>query len=213
MVGVKMQITEGVNKFQRLQVANLRNHHGEQGVRGDVERHAEKEVGAALIQLAAQTAILDMELEQHVAGWQRHFTDFRGIPSGDNDPTAVRLGPDHGYRFRDLVDRAAIRAAPTPPLRPVNPAKIAIFIRPFVPNTDAIVLQIPNVCLPAKKPEQLVDDRFDMDFFGRHEWKTFPQVEARLGAEQADRASPRAVRARTPLLQNQFEQAMVLEHG
>jgi cation diffusion facilitator family transporter len=115
--------------------------------------------------------------------------------------------------LHDLVDRAVIRAAPTPPLRPVNPAKIAIFIRPFVPNTDAIVLQIPNVCLPAKKPEQLVDNRFEVDLFGRHQWKIFPQVEACLGAEQADRACPRAVRARTPLLQNQFEQAMVLEHG
>src|SRR5436309_2220114 len=59
----------------------LRGHHvGEQCVASDVERHAEEQVGAALVQLAGQPSFGDVELEERVAGRQRHLRDLPDIP-------------------------------------------------------------------------------------------------------------------------------------
>ena len=53
MILVKVQIAEGVNEFAGAQIADLRDHHREQGVGSDVERHAEEQIGAPLIELTA----------------------------------------------------------------------------------------------------------------------------------------------------------------
>lgn len=42
MVCVKMQVAEGVDEFPRFQIADLRNHQGQQGVAGNIEGHAQK---------------------------------------------------------------------------------------------------------------------------------------------------------------------------
>jgi len=47
MVLVKVQIAKGMNEFAGTQIADLRDHHREQRVRRDVERYAEKQIGAA----------------------------------------------------------------------------------------------------------------------------------------------------------------------
>jgi hypothetical protein len=47
---------------------DLRDHQRQQRVRGDIERHAEEDVGAALVELARQPAVGHVELEQRVAG-------------------------------------------------------------------------------------------------------------------------------------------------
>ena len=52
MVLVEMQIAEGVDEIARLQIADLRHHHGEERVGGDVEGHTQKKIAAALVQLA-----------------------------------------------------------------------------------------------------------------------------------------------------------------
>src|SRR5689334_17753137 len=62
VVGVEMKVAERVDKCARFQIANLRSHEGEQGVGSDVERDAKEEVGAALIELAAQLTVLNEEL-------------------------------------------------------------------------------------------------------------------------------------------------------
>ena len=73
MVRVEVQVAEGVHKRARLQLTNLRDHQRQQRIRGDVERHAEKQIRAALIKLATQFALLREELEQRVARRQRHL--------------------------------------------------------------------------------------------------------------------------------------------
>ena len=50
---VLVDVAAGPDEFADVEVALLREHVGEQGV-GDVERHAEEEVGAALVELARQ---------------------------------------------------------------------------------------------------------------------------------------------------------------
>ena len=55
----------------------------------DVERHAEEKIGAALVKLATQLAVLDVELEERVAGRQRHASNSRRVPRADDEPAAV----------------------------------------------------------------------------------------------------------------------------
>src|ERR1700674_1011873 len=68
MILVKVQIAESVDELAGAQLADLRDHHREQRIRGDVEGHAEKQIGAALIKLAAQLAVAHVKLEENVAG-------------------------------------------------------------------------------------------------------------------------------------------------
>ena len=54
MVLVKVKIAESVNEFGRCETTDLCDHPREQRVGGNVERHAEEKIGAALVKLAAQ---------------------------------------------------------------------------------------------------------------------------------------------------------------
>ena len=72
VVEVEVGVAEGVHEVARLEVADLGHHHRQQRVGGDVERHAEEDVGGALVELAGEPAVGDVELEQRVARRQRH---------------------------------------------------------------------------------------------------------------------------------------------
>jgi hypothetical protein len=54
MVAVDMAVAAGPDEVADVEVALLREHVREQGVARDVERHAEEDVGAALVELAAE---------------------------------------------------------------------------------------------------------------------------------------------------------------
>ncbi len=57
VVLIDVEVAEGVDELLGLKAGYLRDHAGEQGVGGDVERDAEEEVGAALVELATETAV------------------------------------------------------------------------------------------------------------------------------------------------------------
>ena len=63
VVLVEMQIAKRVDEVAGLQAADLRDHQREQRVAGDVERHAQENIRAALVKLAAQLAIAHVKLE------------------------------------------------------------------------------------------------------------------------------------------------------
>src|SRR5665811_2131501 len=63
MVEVEVRVTEGVDEVARLELADLRDHPRQQRVGGDVERHTEEDVRRALVQLAGESAVGDVELE------------------------------------------------------------------------------------------------------------------------------------------------------
>jgi len=101
MVAVKVKVAESMDERAWLQTAHLRRHHGEQRVGGDVERHTQKQIRAALIQLAAQLAFVGVKLKQNVARRQGHLVEFARVPRADNVPAARWVVPD---LFDDLVD-------------------------------------------------------------------------------------------------------------
>src|SRR5690625_2100286 len=57
VIQVKVRITKGMHEDPQFQVADLGNHHGQQGIGGYVEGHAQEDVGAALVELAVKRAI------------------------------------------------------------------------------------------------------------------------------------------------------------
>jgi hypothetical protein len=52
MVAVNMHITKRVNEFTRDHIANLRDHHGEKRIGGDIKRHSKENISTPLIELA-----------------------------------------------------------------------------------------------------------------------------------------------------------------
>ena len=46
-------------------------------------------------------------------------------------------------------------------------AEIAVLVGPLIPDRDAVFLEIGDVRVAGQKPQQLVDDRFQMQLFGR----------------------------------------------
>ena len=79
-----MCIAEGVDKVTRFQFANMCYHHEQQCVGSDIEGHAEKHVGAALVELAGNFAVIHIKLKKHVAGWELHLVHIAQIPCAYN---------------------------------------------------------------------------------------------------------------------------------
>ena len=80
----------------------------------------------------------------------------------------------------------AVFAVPIAPLRAINAAEISFFVRPLIPNRDAVFVEIFDVRVAAQEPEQLVNDRLDVQLFCRQQRKSGaarPQIESRLRAE------------------------------
>ena len=75
-----MRIAERMDEVARLQPGHLRHHHGQQRIGSDVEGHAEEDIARTLVELAREPAFRDIELEQAVAGRQRHRLHFGRVP-------------------------------------------------------------------------------------------------------------------------------------
>ena len=67
MVRIEVGVAKCMHKFSCLEPGYLCDHLGQQRIGRDVKRHAQKDVGAALIQLARQTALGDVKLKQAMA--------------------------------------------------------------------------------------------------------------------------------------------------
>ena len=112
MVEVDVRVAEGVDKLPWLQACDVSHHHAQQRVARDVERHAQEQVGAALIELQTQFAVGDIELEDGVAWRQLHRGDLSHIPRAHHD--AARVG---GVLYlvnhlANLVDMAPVIVGP-----------------------------------------------------------------------------------------------------
>ena len=104
VVFVEVKIAEGVDKFAGLEIADLGDHGGEQRVGSYVEGNAEEKVGAALVELATESAVEDEELEESVAGRESHAVDLSRVPSGDEVPATVGIFADAFNEAGDLID-------------------------------------------------------------------------------------------------------------
>ena len=216
MILVQVEIAESMDEFSGGQPANLRDHHRQERIAGDIEGHSEKEVGASLIELTTQLSILNMELEKSMTGRQCHSVNFRRIPGSHNQPPAVGLGLDLLDHPIDLVDPLILRATPVAPLRAIDPAELAILIRPFVPNRNSVLPQVANVGLAAQKPEQLVNDRPEVELLRGQERKSRTsgaKFKTRLRANNLKSAGAGAISSRSSFFEQKSKEILICLHA
>ena len=113
----------------------------------------------------------------------------------------------------DLIDRAAVRRRPRPPLLAIDRAEVAVLVGPFVPDAHAVVVEIFDVGVAAQEPQQFVDDGFDVQLLGGDQRETARQVKAHLVAEDRARADAGAVALFDALGEHAFHQVEILAHG
>ena len=188
-----MGIAQGVHELARRKAGHLGHHQGEQGIGGDVERHAQEDIGAALVELAGQGAVVHVELEEGMAGRQGHLVDVPGVPGADDQAARVRVGLDLFNHACYLVYGRPVRRGPGSPLHAVHRAQFAVFVGPLVPDGDAVVAQVPDIRLAPEEPQQLVNDGFQVQFLGGQHGEVPAQVETHLVAEHAQGAGAGAV--------------------
>ncbi len=224
VVEVEVCVAERVDELAGGEAGGLGGHHGQQGVTCDVEGDAEEDVGRALVELAGEFAFGDVELEEAVAGRQLHLVDLPDVPGADEHPARVGRVSDLVDDLRDLIDVSAVGGGPVAPLVAVNGAEFAVGIRPFVPDTDAVVLEVADVGVALEEPEQLVDDRPQVQLLGGEQWEAAPapgglafggvvEVEAHLVAEDGLGAGACPVVLECAVVHHVLEQVEVLAHG
>src|SRR5271167_3536906 len=114
--------------------------------------------------------------------------------------------------LRHLVDRAAVGRGPGSPLPAVYWSEVAVRVGPLVPDRDAVIVEIFDVCIAGKKPKQFIDDRLDVQLLGRRERKTPAQIESHLVAEDRKRAGPGAVVLFGAFGENSLQKIVILAH-
>ena len=212
VVVVDVGIAEGVDKVAAFQSAGLRNHHREERIAGNVEGHTQEYVGRPLIQLATQPSVGHIELKQDVARGQVHLFQLAHIPGRHEQAARVRVGLDVVYQLAYLVHLAAVLRAPAAPLMAIDGTQLAVGASPFVPDSHFVVMQILHIGVAAQKPQQLIDDRAQMQFLGGQQWEAVVQVEPHLVAESAHSARTRAVALGHTIGQHMLQKVEILFH-
>lgn len=123
-----------------------------------------------------------------MTGRQCHLLDLAYIPRGNDHTTAIRIRFDGIHDLGNLIDCFAIGSAPTPPLLTVDRPEVAPFISPFIPNAHAMFFQVSDIRVALQKPEEFVDDGFEVNLFGGQKGKSLIQVKSHLIAKRTQRA-------------------------
>ena len=195
-----------MHKLTDIQITLLGNHVRQQGVRGNIKRYAQEQIGASLVKLAGELAVGHVELEKAVTGCQRHATlanvilgtdglirKLSGVPGGHDQPAGIRFGANLLDHFADLVNHLAIGALPASPLFAIDRPKVTILQCPLVPDRDLPFLQPGVVGGAPQEPEQFVNDAAQVDFLGSDQRKALLEVEANLTAKHRPGADTGAV--------------------
>jgi hypothetical protein len=192
VVAVNVAVTARPDEVAHVQVALLRHHVGQQGVAGNVEGHAQKNIGTALVQLAAQFGFFaralcrrHIELEERVARHERHLVKLGHVPRADDDAAAVGVAFEGINDLLYLVNVSAIWGGPAAPLHAVNGAKVAVFAGPFIPNRYVAFFEPVVVARPRQEPQQLLNDGAQVNLLGGDQRKPIVQIEAHLMAKHA----------------------------
>ena len=112
MIDIKVEIPESVHEISGFQIANLSYHEGQQRIGSNVERYPKEEIRTPLIELATQSTLSNVELEQDVAGRQCHLVDFGNIPGAHDVTSAGWIVADGIDDLGNLVVEHPIRSFP-----------------------------------------------------------------------------------------------------
>ena len=148
-----------------------------------------------------------------MAGRQCHAIHIAGVPCGDQMAARVGVLFQAVNELDDLVDLASVSRFPVPPLMAVNGPEITVFISPFVPDANAVFFQVTNVGIALQKPQQLVNNRAQMQLLGGQHREAGTEVEAHLPAEHGACAGAGTVCFWGALFENMAHQVKVLLHA
>jgi len=124
----------------------------------------------------------------------------------------MAIALQHGDDLADLVDNLPVRPGPRAPLLAIDGAEITVLVGPFVPDADSVVLQIADVGIALKKPDQFVDDRFEVQPLGGDQRKAGGQVKPDLRPEQRQGAGAGAVILSGALVEHPVHQVQIGAH-
>src|SRR5690606_11645964 len=143
----------------------------------------EEDVARALVELQVQPAADHRGLEQAVARRELHRGQVADVPRADDLAPRVGLVADLSNQLGDLVDVASVGSGPVAPLLAVDRPEVAVGVGPFVPDADAVLLQVAHVGVALQEPQQLVHDRTDVQLLRRDEREAVGEVETHLVTE------------------------------
>ena len=113
----------------------------------------------------------------------------------------------------DLIDLPSIGGRPGTPLITVNRAQIAFVVGPFIPDADAMFVEVSDVGTSGKKPQKFVDDGAKMHFLGGEQGKSFLEVKPHLVPEDTESSRSGAVILLGAMIEDVLKQGEILLHG
>src|SRR5699024_3638042 len=105
-----------------------------------------------------------------------------------------------------------VRSRPGAPLVAVDRAQLAVLVGPLVPDRDPAFLQPAHVGVPAQEPQQLTDDRPQVQLLGRQRGEARGEVEPHLVAEDRQGPGAGAVALLHALVEDPAQEVQVLLH-
>ena len=88
-----------------------------------------------------------------MTGRQSHVFQFVHFPGTDDVTAGIGIFPQASQHGVDLVVNAPVVPFPAAPLLPVNRAEVAVLVGPFVPDRNAMLVQVSDIRVPVQKPE------------------------------------------------------------
>ncbi len=188
--GVDVRIHDGVTKPADGEADLFGNDLCERGVAREIEWNSERDVAAALREMAIEPTILNIENIAVMARRQLAGCRVAGFPRGDNHPAAGRFGAECVENELDLVNFpdlpvtvfVPVRMRKTPPVPAIGGIEITGFVSPRVPNFG-VLPEIANVVFTGEIPEQFMEQRVPDDFFGGEQRKSIRQIHPVMRAE------------------------------
>ena len=105
----------------------------------------EENIGAPLVELAGEFSLRDIKLKEKMARRQRHLIDIPHIPGAHDQATGIGIGFDLLDHLRNLIHNPAVSRLPLSPLMSVDRPEVSRFIRPLIPDTNLVLIEITNV--------------------------------------------------------------------
>ena len=122
VIGINMRIAQRMHKIARFQARYLCYHHQQKCVRSDVERHSQKYICTALVELQTQTPLGYIKLKESMTGRELHIGQISYILRTHNDTSGIGITAYAFQHLTYLVDMSSLIIGPTAPLIPVDGA-------------------------------------------------------------------------------------------
>ncbi len=213
VVVVQVGVAERVHEIARLEAGDLSNHRHQKGIGSNVERHTQEDVCRSLIELAGELAVGNVELEEQMAGGQRHLVELPDVPGVHDEPATVRIGANLFDDVGELVDRAAVAGLPRAPLFPVHRPQVASLVGPCVPDRDAMLGEVPGVGVAGNEPQQLMENGSSVQLLGGHHGESLGEIESHLMAKHAAGSDARPIGLGDAFVEHTLHEVEVLLHG